>query len=217
VTTRRSLVRSWLRQDGVTLIEATVVLAVTAILVAMVAPVASRSLDTARMTRAQEDADSIAEAIGNFLSDFTGFTPFTTTGASGGSTVQMLVGDGDIPQIGSGTSEWDDVVNPSAAAPVDFLERHLVTNTPGGAGAYTTAGTAPWRGAYISGPIDPDPWGDRYAVNVLYLRTSTSNDVFVLSAGPDRYVDTGFTLNGARPYDDDIMSVVRRDVGLTVP
>lgn len=205
-------------ERGVTLLEATIVLTVVAILAAVAAPVTSRSLDSARLTRAQEDVDAIEEAIANLLSDFTGFTPFTTTGVSGGATVQMLVSDGDISTIGSGgTSEWDDVVNPSAAAPVDFLERHLVTNTPGGSGAYTTAGTAPWRGAYISAPIDPDPWGDRYAVNVLYLRSSTSNDVFVLSAGPNKQVNTGFTLNGARPGEDDIMAVVRRDVGLTVP
>ena len=196
-----------------TLIEATVVLAVTAILVAVSAPVASRSVDTARLTRAQEDTDAIAEAIDNFIADFA-FTPFTVNGLSTGTTVQMLVSDGDIPLVVTGGgAEWDDVVNTAAAAPVDFLERHLVTNTP----AYTTAGAAPWRGAYISSPVDPDPWGNRYAVNVLYLRTSTSNDVFVYSAGPDEEVNTLFTLNGATPGNDDIISIIRRDLGKTVP
>jgi type II secretory pathway pseudopilin PulG len=200
-------------ERGVTLIEATVVLAVTAILVAVAAPVASRSVDTARLTRAQEDADAIAEAIDNFIADF-GFVPFTVNGLNTGTTVQMLVSDGDIPLVvAGGGAEWDDVVNTSAAAPVDFLERHLVTNTP----AYTTAGTTPWRGAYISSPVDADPWGNRYAVNTLYLRTSTANDVFVYSAGADEEVNTLFTLNGARPGNDDIISIVRRDLGKTVP
>ena len=131
----------------------------------------------------------------------------------------MLVSDGDTPRtLGAGGSAlWDDPVDPAAAQPVDFLERHLVTNTPGGAGAYTTAGGAPWRGAYISAPLDPDPWGNRYAVNVLHLRTSTTNDVFVMSAGPDEEIDTAFTVDGATPGDDDIIAVVRRDLGRTVP
>jgi hypothetical protein len=139
------------------------------------------------------------------------------TGTNGGATVEMLVGDGDIPVSAIGATIWDDVVNPAAGTQVDFLERHLVTNTPGGAGAYTTGGGNPWRGAYIDAPIDPDPWGNRYAVNVNYLRTSTANDVFVLSAGPDEEIDTAFTQNGAVPGEDDIIAVVRRHAGLTVP
>jgi hypothetical protein len=189
------------------------------------APVASRTLDTARQSRAMADTDAIAAAIGNFLTDFTTFTPFTTTGASGGTTVQMLVSDGDTPRavgIGGG-AEWDDPVG-TAPTVVDFLERQLVTNTPITSGSYNTAGCAPvsaptncWRGAYISAPVDSDPWGNRYAVNTLYLRTSTSNDVFVLSTGPDEEIDTAFTVDGVTPGDDDITSVIRRDAGATVP
>jgi hypothetical protein len=109
-------------------------------------------------------------------------------------------------------------VNSAAASPrVDFLERHLVTNAPGGSGAYTTAGATPWKGAYLNGPIDGDPWGNRYAVNVLYLNSTTTNDVFVLSSGPDEEADSLFSVNGAQPDDDDIMSVIRRDLGESVP
>jgi len=130
----------------------------------------------------------------------------------------MLVSDGDIPALSPVASpQWDDLVNPAAAQPVDFLERHLVTNTPGGTGAYPTGGASPWRGAYLNAPIDPDPWGNRYMVNVLHLRTTTSNDVFVLSAGPDEETDSLFSIDGARPGDDDVISVIRRDVGRTVP
>jgi len=207
-------------EHGISLIEATTVLAIAAILSAAAAPVASRTMDRARLTRAADDTQAITTAINNFIVEFTGFVPFTTTGLAGGATIQMLVGDGDTPRtLGTGGSAlWDDVVNPAAAAPVDFLERHLVTNTPGGAGAYTTAGANPWRGSYINGPIDPDPWGNRYAVNVLYLRTApTSNDVFVVSTGPDEEIDTAFTVNGVVPGDDDIISVIRRDPGRTVP
>jgi hypothetical protein len=54
----------------------------------------------------------------------------------------------------------------------------------------------------------PDPWGNRYAVNVGAL--SASNDdttvLWVLSAGPDGIVETPFLERGndARPRGDDI-------------
>jgi type II secretory pathway pseudopilin PulG len=204
-------------QRGITLVEATIVLTVAALLAAAAAPVASRTLDRAKLARASDDAVAIKTAINNFVNGFTSFTPFTVTGTNGGATVEMLVSDGDIPFSAIGATIWDNPVNPAAGTQVDFLERHLVTNTPGGAGAYTLGGGGPWRGAYINAPIDPDPWGNRYAVNVNYFRTATTNDVFVLSAGPDEEINTAFTVNGATPGGDDIIAVVQRDNGLTVP
>lgn len=208
---------------GVTLIEATIVLAVATVLISAMAPVASRTVTTARLSRAVEDTDAIALAIGNFLTDFTTFTPFTTTGASGGTTVQVLVSDGDTPRANVGGTEWDEPVSASGTV-VDFLERHLVTNAPITSGSYNTASCSPvsaptncWRGAYLNAPVDSDPWGNRYAVNTQYLRATTANDVFVLSSGPDEEIDTAFAVNGAIPGDDDIISVIRRDVGGTVP
>ena len=212
MTTRSS------EEAGVTLVEATIILTLAAILSAALAPVASRTLDRARLSRAVDDAAAIKTAITNLLAEHTLFTPFTSTGGALGDTIEVLVSDGDIPFTDIGATEWDDVVTCCAAAvDVDFLERHLVTNTPIGGGGYSTALNG-WRGTYISGPIDPDPWGNRYGVNVQHLRTApTSNDTFVLSAGLDEEIDTTFTVNGVVPGDDDIIDVVRRDVGLTVP
>lgn len=206
-------------EAGVSLVEATIMLGVAAIIAAAAAPMTARTIDRTRLSRAQSDTSAIATGINNFLSEFTSFAPFTTTGLSGGATVAMLVGDGDVPSaVGAGGSaSWTDLVDPLAVSPVDFLERHLITNTPGDTGAYTTGGATPWRGAYLNGPVDPDPWGNRYAVNVLYLRTSTTNDVIVLSSGPNEAIDTPFTVNGIVPGDDDIFAIVRRDLGRTVP
>lgn len=205
-------------ERGVTIIEATIVLTMIAILAAAAAPTVSRTLAQARLARASSDVQAIKTAIGDFLADHTLFVPFTSTGASGGDVIEMLVSDGDIPFTAIGATVWDDPVSCCAAEPdVDFLEAHLVTNTPRGGGSYSVAAGG-WKGAYIDAPITPDPWGNRYAVNVQYLKTApTSNDVFVLCAGPDEEIDTAFTLNGARPGDDDIIAVVRRDVGVTTP
>ena len=205
-------------ERGVTILEATIVLAVAAILVAAAAPATSRTLETARLSRAASDVDAIASAIHNFITD-NSFVPFTITGASAGDVVEVLVSDGDIPTLGAGGgANWDDVVSVAGAVDVDFLEKHLVTNvlTGGSPNAYTTGSTG-WRGAYINAPVDPDPWGNRYAVNVEYLKTTTANDTFVVSAGPDEQITTAYTMNGAYPSGDDITSVVRRDVALTVP
>lgn len=213
---------------GMSLIEATIVLMMLSILTAAAAPGVSRTLAQARLSRATSDVAAIKTAIGNVLIDHTLFVPFTSTGDSGGDTIEMLVSDGDIPVLsstisglGSPHTNWGAVVACCGSEPdVAFLEAHLVLNSGlGGVGSYSTAATG-WRGAYINAPVDPDPWGNRYAVNTEYLRgASTDNDVIVLSAGPNEQVDTQYswTTGGARPGDDDIITVVRRDPGLTVP
>ena len=205
-------------QRGFSLVEATTVLAVVAILTGAVAPSVSRTLANARLSRATTDVQAIKTAIHNFVTEHTLFVPFTATGASGGDAIEMLVSDGDVPVSAIGATNWDDtVVCCAGAVDVAFLEAHLATNSGlGAAGSYSVAAGG-WRGAYINAPVDPDPWGNRYAVNVEYLKATTANDVFVLSAGPDEEIDTAYTYNGARPGDDDLIAIVRRDVGMVAP
>lgn len=165
--------------------------------------------------------------------------------------VNLLVSDGDIPSLAtsvSGESFWTQAVNGTT---VDTLSNHLVENNPGESTAnrYRTPSdiivsspggnnidfarsessgfNAPnaWRGPYLRSPVDPDPWGNRYAVNVAFLKTSTSTavanitagftttdyprlDVFVLSAGPDEEIDTKSAQDGAVPGDDDFIYLV---------
>ena len=63
-----------------------------------------------------------------------------------------------------------------------------------------------WRGAYLSAPIGPDPWGSAYMVNSAFLSTaadansagegrngtSWNRDTFCLSAGPNKLYETYF-------------------------
>lgn len=84
-----------------------------------------------------------------------------------------------------------------------------------------------WRGAYLRGPVRSDPWGNRYAVNVAFLDPSPVDafgagiitagfavtdyqrlDVFVLSAGGDKEIDTKSAQDGAVPGDDDVIFIV---------
>lgn len=68
-----------------------------------------------------------------------------------------------------------------------------------------------WRGPYLDG-VRPDPWGNRYMANVLWLAMPEFADgsgfmraIIVLSAGPDEEVDTPFgSIGGFFHGDDDI-------------
>lgn len=218
---------AWDRERGISLIEATIVVTAVAILAGVAAPSASRALDRARVARAIGDMEAIKEAIYNFRDEV--FQGFTIDGTTSGTEVQTAVSDGDIPAADitddngalSGVQmRWDDPVDNTTGL-TDFLERHLVTNNPRGssANAYPSTGGSQWRGAYINAPLDPDPWGNRYAVNIGLTNTPsrTRNDTFMLSAGPDEAIDTLWEVNGATPGDDDLIVMVLRDRNSEVP
>lgn len=219
---------------GFSLVEATIVLLAFAVLTGFVAPSASRALDRARQARAVDDAEAIKTAVVNFRADV--FQGFTESGTVAGDLVEMLVSDGDTPRDASIADDngaaagvrmrWDDPVGDSdvgdvgPAITVDFLENHLVRNNVLGLGiSYPLSGGTRWRGAYLNAPLDPDPWGNRYAVNTGFLLApaNTKNDTIVLSAGPDEEIDTLFEKDGMRPGDDDIVVMVLRDRNSNVP
>lgn len=230
------------RQSGFTLIEIAIILMVLVILAAILLPAIQNFVNRARLVRCREDIGAIGAAVSQVLVD-TGESFFLIKGNGGGSNVafpptrrsanrvNLLVGDGDIPELDAGgDAVWLAAVNDKT---IDFLERHLVTNNPGGKfeNRYRTpvdmiqAGSPnynifarnsysgfnaefSWRGAYLTAPIEADSWGNRYAVNAIFLMPETANDVVVLSAGPDEAVSTSFTRDGIFPGGDDIIYVV---------
>jgi len=245
-------------RKGFSLIEVTIILVVLSILAAIMAPVIGRYVRNAKVVRAREDVQALGSAIWMFIED-TGNSYFLQDGNGDGSAspltgrpdqgssnrVEMLVSDGDIPEVGpdvTAIGAWRQSVNLGS---YDFFSNHLVTNTPGGdsGNAYRTptdltndATDDPmfehdssggfnsefaWRGPYITPPIDPDPWGNRYASNVGYLdavadsgdsTAATTNgfkeDCIVLCAGPDEEIDTSYNVDGNAPGDDDIIYTV---------
>lgn len=129
--------------------------------------------------------------------------------------VELLVSAGDIPALGpDGDDEW---VLPPDGANVDFLEYYLISNTPGDerSRAFPTPeecadplsarfhDVRAWRGAYLN-VGHGDPWGNRYMINTVFLDGIASEDVVILSAGPDQEVDSDFAVDGFVPGDDDI-------------
>jgi hypothetical protein len=90
----------------------------------------------------------------------------------------------------------------------DLFANHLVNNVPGYA-LKTTDAVPGWNGPYLSSLPQADPWGNRYMVNVVFLKPGggmvseggqTKRAVFVLSAGPDGMIQT--------PFEQDATNVV---------
>ena len=256
---------SFASNRGVTLIEASIVLATFALLSAIMAPSINIYVDQARAGRAREDVKTIGDAINEFIAD-NAEHQFLQNGSNGasdeippthtdGNRVNLLVSDGDVPVLSTAAASdtlWTQTMNGTT---IDTLENHLVENVrnstepkdankryrnptditiafPGGnnidfARGESSGFNAPyaWRGAYLRGPVRSDPWGSRYAVNVLFLDPEVGSsvggipgtvnasdyprmDVFVMSPGPDEEIDTRIAQDGAVPGDDDFIYLV---------
>jgi hypothetical protein len=161
--------------------------------------------------------------------------------------VDLLVSDGLTPSsnnLGVAASniagtyliaaavDWDDT--DGAADQIAHMNLHLAYNVidpdglideyplvlfPAAGGPRVGLG---WRGAYLTGPIGPDPWGNRYAANTVFLNPSadstttglgTNFDAFVITAGPDGNLSTdmegnGLASGGTTPGGDDMLYVI---------
>lgn len=193
------------RHAGITIIEITAVLSVLAIVAAMLTPTVSTVIGKSKLQRARLDVHAIKEATINLLKDVNTRGVIQDGSCPLGHQVPvfLLVSDGDIPEKGpNGSSKWTRRVD---FKEVDYMEYHLTTNRPGNK---TSRAYQNWGGAYLSGPIGPDPWGNRYMTNVLYLGPGSPYDVVVISAGPDEEIDSVFTADGFVAGDDDIVSMI---------
>jgi hypothetical protein len=130
------------------LIEATVILGVIALLTAIMAPAVRAYVLSAQQVAAKKDADVISASLIRFLTDV-GETWVLRSGARTGTAtdqgapshaaanrVDLLVSDGKIPAVNvarsSGGTEWSAAVDNAA---VQKLEYYLVSNLPSNAGA----------------------------------------------------------------------------------
>ena len=190
---------------GISLIEVTIILLVLGIISAALAPSLLRKVRKAKVQRARADVCAVRDAIVLMLADV-GPSAFLRDGSADPGDweyVSLAVGDGDIPELGpDGSAQWTQPVN---FGTVDFLGYHILSNKPGNdpAKAYED-----WKGAYMTPPIRPDPWGNRYMVNIGALAPGSVYDTVVISAGPDEEIDSEFSLDGFVSGDDDIVCLV---------
>jgi type II secretory pathway pseudopilin PulG len=169
-----------------------VVLAVVAILAAILTPTIAKNINDAKITRANNETQVIASAMGSFFKDVGRWPTQEGASASTADYYYLLYGDGNVME---GASQWSSAVNTRD----DTFANHLARNTPGGtstaANQYTVTGELRWRGPYIT-EVKADPWGTQYSCNIRSFWDGTTYKgyaVYVLSAGEDRTADTGDT------------------------
>lgn len=184
------------RTRGFTLVELTVVLAVIVTLALILTPSVTTFISESRLARARTDCQTIASAVVGFYRD-TGFFPQWALAQAGGpgpaqQRLQLLVTPGAVPNEAS-PSPW-------TTGTSGLLADQLTANGPGYA-MRTVTSTFGWNGPYVSSEFRPDPWGNRYIVNIGLVETSLGvvNElgqpkaaVWVLSAGPNRIIETPF-------------------------
>ncbi|MEX2270375.1 MAG: hypothetical protein WD690_02820 [Vicinamibacterales bacterium] len=194
---------------GLTLIEVTLMLIVSMAILGALAPAVAATIRRAETVAATAAMTDIRNQALKMLDDVQ-MSFFTINGVGNGTQVQLLVSDGDMPlectAIATACASWQRAVDNTGGL-VDFIERHLVTNNPRGSAANDYPTVDSWKGPYLNSPNDPDPWGTRYMINVQFLGGST-NDVVVLSAGPDEVINTAFAANPLTAAGDDIIVLV---------
>jgi type II secretory pathway pseudopilin PulG len=190
------VMRKWNSEQGMSLVEATIILMVLAILTGVIAPSASDYVADARMTKAKEDVEAIGIGIARLLRD-TGSACLREAGGTvctKANREDLLHGNtGNQPKASTGTcftyARAADAVNTTgcwlpevdtAAAQRGTIEEHLINNTPDYSDVvFNTSplGSRGWRGAYMP-DSGPDPWGYMYQANTVFLAVATdaSND-----------------------------------------
>lgn len=202
------------RARGLTLPEAIVTVAVVSLVAAVLAPVLSRHLADARRSRAQNEVRVIAAALATFYKDVGRWPTMDATGAWRRVTT-LRSAEADVvrapgctpapgPEAAVRANGWD---SDPARPEVDFLGNHLQDNRPGGRAAYPVTGDRPWRGPYLKHIVN-DPWNTPYMVSIAATDPASGIDKgFVLSAGPNRVMDTPFAATRATAVAGDDIGV----------
>ncbi len=166
---------------GWSLMELVVVLAIIAILASIITPMITSYIDRARINTARNDVRNIAAAIISFNTD-TRIWPIYVDQSDipNGDAYDALETDGDVPTDNSTDDAWTTGTNGDMSAVIN--ENSL---------ALTTIGLRAWNGAYMN-DISTDPWGTKYYLNATFLKPGQEEAVFVISAGPDKTLDTEY-------------------------
>jgi type II secretory pathway pseudopilin PulG len=198
-------------QAGVatSLLEAALVISIVAVVSSVAIVAAIRHLDDARLSRAMADTQMIGISIQSFMHD-TGWAPAFKSGTARGpqDPIFLVLESGGSDSAIQSSLDW-----PTDQTQFEQLENQLIKNLPGGTGGtpYPRIGQISysrfkgWNGPYLTSIPSSDPWGDKYLVNVqlltsqgvqmdttLTLGTGQRPAVFVISAGPNRQLETKF-------------------------
>ncbi len=237
-------------ERGLSLVEVTIMLLVLTLLTGVLAPSIFDFVNDAKWVKVKEDCEAIGVSVARLTRDVGACLKFNgTQSCYKQNRVDLLYSDGPDVTPSDLTPEaytyWSmgvysqqlnwDYENSRG----DSMEHQFVSNgtgpmypTPSDLGTYARVGphfNLGWRGAYLSPPIGPDPWGRRYLVNTAFLAVGIdapagtgqgqksggwSNDVFCLSAGPNTLFETAFGGNsnyGVYRGGDDFVYIISGD------
>ncbi len=180
---------------GFTLIEVVVTLSVVAILSAILIPLISNNIKSARFTKAKSDVVAVKDAIVKFRYDLGKWPVFDNTNTFN----NLLYGSGNRLT----GSSWETSTNRKLS-----LRYNLIDNTNNYTKGPSKDGTPVWNGPYL-GKIKADPWGSTYLVNSIAFNINNRR-VWVLSAGKDKTISV--PLNGSsdpQVNSDDIFEYLK--------
>jgi prepilin-type N-terminal cleavage/methylation domain-containing protein len=186
---------------GFSMMELVVVLAVIAILATLITPIITSYVDKAKINKAHNDVRNLVVALNQFSSDTKTFPIFTAPAqVPNGTVYEVIASEGLDPAQASGITGW--ISSNEGSIKSLMNENSLLFNT---------AGATAWNGPYTGG-VGEDPWGSKYMVTARALRPGSNLTAFVLSAGPNRTVETPLNQTRGTAFSvggDDIVSIVR--------
>ncbi len=209
------------RNEGFTLFEVIIAVALVAIMAIAIAPPLIKNLNEGKVARCQSDAQVIGNAVLHFYKDV-GDWPLQDDGDAG-YEIYRLVGNASL---GGGNTGLPNGVNGASRnwrtrGRVGTLTNQLILNESENGNTDPLYGESSnphrelgWNGPYLDS-VPLDPWGNPYVVNIYYGRTDNAtfarHNVMVLSAGPNQNFETPF-VNSQYNEDfggDDIGYVIR--------
>ena len=186
-------------KSGFTLLEVAAVVAIIAVLGAVVTPMVIDKIAESRNLAVRDDCKKIGLAITAFYKD-TGKWPASSAGTATYSAILRSGNEtGDLGAAAHdprGATTISNTHGPWPTGPVDLLDNHLVTDSPGGTdNVYSQTRKLNWRGPYSESFNKRDPWGSNYLVYIKAMHTATTGTPkeygWIISAGPNVTLQTG--------------------------
>jgi hypothetical protein len=163
------------------------------LLTGVLAPSIMDFVSDAKWVKVKEDCEAIGISVARLTRDVGPCLKFNGAGrCTKINRVDLLYSDGPDVTVADTIDAGSTVFygGSNVASPLnwyndhdrgDSMERQFVDNianypSPAALGAFPAVGpqfNLGWRGAYLSSPIGPDPWGHRYLVNSVFLATAT--------------------------------------------
>jgi prepilin-type N-terminal cleavage/methylation domain-containing protein len=193
-----------LDRRGFTLIEIVIAVAIVAVFAAAISPMVFKHLQAAKVSKAQNETETIATAIMTLYKDVDHW-PLTNANGPSGTVDRVLTGTNVStatgPAAGAGAANWG--TYGIAKQLGDYMYYNNPDDNHGANGEnqnnqdYDTTGPNAWQGPYLEDYQFEDPWGNAYVINARYFPGGRytgvqRHKVLVLSAGPNGQWETDF-------------------------